>query len=97
MAQKRELERVVETELAQAYRRDQSQWTLLNESKNFREYVRTYGDAKIPSKLNACRMITLGSKRGTLATSDNRVIVYPELKNRKPHGKADMMLIKGTF
>lgn len=98
MAQKNELQRIKNEELAHARKLGQSQWTILTHSKSLREYEHRYGDImRAPSRLNVCKLITLGSKRGTLATSDNLSQVYPVLKNRKPHGETNMMLITGQF
>ena len=55
------------------------------------------GVQRVPSALNAVRMIAVNHQMNTLATSDDRLKVYPELVNKKPHGQCDVMLIKGSF
>lgn len=84
--------------MAHAQKLGQSQWTILNHSEAVRDYERRFGNAmKKPSRLNVCKLITLGSSRGTLSTSDNLTQVYPVLKSRKPHGETNLMLITGKF
>ena len=91
--QQRDLLNRAAAEKEYARRTDQSDWTLFNNGKNYREYLRTSDELKNPSSLNVCRLISLGSRPGKLATSDNLVQVYPQLKDRKPHGECDVMLI----
>ena len=95
---KKELIQSVNEEKIQCRDRGESEWTLLNKSKKFRELLTQDQDwRQDPSALNAVRTVALKSKRGNLGTSDNRQDVYTGLRNRKPHGECNVMLIQGNF
>ena len=80
-----------------ARQQNQSSWTLYNSSKDYRQFEKVNQESRTRSHVASCHIIALGSKKGSLATADNRMMVYPELRDKKPHGQCDVQLISGTF
>ena len=72
------LQKSVKQEKLLSEQRNESDWTLLDRSKKYREYL-AQGQSfeENHSAINVCKMIALGTKRGNLVTSDKINERYP--------------------
>ena len=77
--------------------RGESEFTVLNNSKSVRAQESLTGMPERPSSINICRQMAVTERRGTLATSDNRDKVYPQLRNRRATGETNLKLIVGNY